>query len=81
MSAIVPDGGECYAASVDTAAAHPPLPVDFLEFLEQRLGIDRAAAVNLLGSHLRAVWDLGCAAALPGIARCAAPPRADASSA
>ena len=59
MSAIVPDGGDGYAAYVETAAADMPLPFDFLEFLEHRLDVDRATATALLRLHVRTAWDLG----------------------
>jgi hypothetical protein len=48
-------------ADVDTSDGVGPLPLNFLEFIEQRLGVDRAHA--LLGSYVRAAWDLGRARA------------------
>jgi hypothetical protein len=59
VSAIVSDGGERYAACVDMAAAGEPLPFDFLEFLTQRLDVDRSAAAALVCAFMRAAWELG----------------------
>jgi hypothetical protein len=79
VSAIVEDGGVSHAATTSARTAAEPLPFDFLEFLEHRLGVQRDEAQALLDSYLRAAWDLGCAASAPGVARCEPNPSAAAS--
>jgi hypothetical protein len=81
VSAIVEDGGVSHAAVTPPRTAAEPLPFDFLEFLELRLGVQRDEAQALLYDHLRVAWSLGCASSGPGVARCELDENADAASA
>jgi hypothetical protein len=62
VSAFI-ENGVSDAEVLDTSDGVGPLPLNFREFIEQRLGVDRERADALLGCYARAAWDLGRARA------------------
>lgn len=55
MSALIESGGLAGERKL-SESSREPLPLDFLEFLTQRLGVERHQAAALLGSHVKDAW-------------------------